>query len=522
MTVRVQDLAQRLDHVIAAGDLCTVVEGLTHDSRQARPGWMFVALPGMTVDGHDYIDAALAAGASAILAERPPREHHRIPWITVPDTRKAMGTAAALVFGEPTRHMTMIGVTGTTGKTTITYLLDSILRMHGGVPGVLGTICHRWGGKERTAGHTTPEAAELQRLLSEMRRDGVTHVMTEVSSHGLHLHRLDGCHFDVGVFTNLSQDHLDYHGSMDDYYEAKRLLFTDLLPGSDKPSVAAVINGDDPWGQRLAQETVEVPVLQYGYGDHNTVRAVDRRLDTDGMSVRIQTNRGVVPVTSGLTGSFNVMNILAAVGVAESLDIEHRAIVEGIANVHRVPGRLEQVPCPRGAVFVDYAHTPDALRNVLAAIRDLRPERIITVMGCGGDRDRGKRPLMGREAARAGDFVVVTSDNPRTEDPLAIIEHIREGVEAEGMTPLPSSHPDCMEPGHYRIVPDRREAIAWAVRGLRDGDILLVAGKGHETYQEILGKRYPFDDRVAVAEALRDLSDGAPQPRCASCAGDEQ
>jgi UDP-N-acetylmuramoyl-L-alanyl-D-glutamate--2,6-diaminopimelate ligase len=513
VTAAVKDIAAVLATLSLTGDLAVEVCGVSHDSRAIRPGWLFVAIPGEKSDGHDFVAAAVHAGAAAVLAERPCPANlaSAVPWIEVPDTRKALGLAAAAVFGLPTTRMVLVGVTGTNGKTSLTYLLEAIVKAAGGSPGVIGTITYRWGNCERAASRTTPEASELQSMLAEMADAGVTHVLMEVSSHGLHLGRLDGCQFDLGVFTNLTQDHLDFHGSFEDYYQAKRLLFTHLLPGSSKKRPVVATNLDDPYGRRLAGEITNLPVIGYGTSADARVRPKEVSLASSGITGTLETGRGLVSIRTQLTGTFNLQNVMAAVAVAEGLDIPVEAVQKGIEAVRVVPGRLERIPSPRGHVFVDYAHTPDALKNVLAALHSIRSGHIITVMGCGGDRDRAKRPLMGTEAAAGSDFVVVTSDNPRSEDPMHIIHQIEEGVRTYGFTPSPSSaNSQPLEPGHYRVMPDRREAIAWAVQHLQGQDILLVAGKGHETYQEINGVQYPFDDREALREELTKLSDTNP------------
>lgn len=508
MTVMLRDVIALLAPSFVQGDLRTVITGVTHDSRKVRPGWLFVAIQGESADGHDFIDRALEAGASAVVAmTRPTGAHEGVPWLTVHDTRRILGSVSSLVYAAATLDMTLVGITGTNGKTTLTFLLESICSAAGGQPGVIGTITHRWAGKERAANNTTPEASDIQEIFALMRTDGITHVFMEVSSHGLHLGRLDGCQFDAGVFTNLTQDHLDFHGTMEDYYLAKRLLFTRFLPSSSKDSGLAVVNGDDPYGRRLISELGDGPVITYGSSSDLDVYPVSMSVKADGIELEVRTRRGRTSVKSRLTGLFNVSNILAAIAVAEGLGTSEEAIVRGIRQVERVPGRLERVPSDVATVFVDYAHTPNALKNVLEALATIRSGRIVTVMGCGGDRDKTKRPLMGMEAAAGSDFVVITSDNPRTEDPAKIVLQVEEGVRQHGYVPLaPEPNGSPLRGNCYRVIPDRRAAIAWAVRNLQKDDILLVAGKGHETYQEINGIRYPFDDRTVVGEELDRLN----------------
>ncbi|MEJ2716066.1 MAG: UDP-N-acetylmuramoyl-L-alanyl-D-glutamate--2,6-diaminopimelate ligase [Deltaproteobacteria bacterium] len=519
MTVTLRDILAVIDEPKLDGDPSVTVRGITHDSRNIEPGWVFVAMPGATTDGYTFVSDAVRAGAAAVIAERPRAEGiGNVAWVRVPAARKALGMAAAVVNGFPTNEMTLVGITGTNGKTTLTYLLEEIVRASGGTPGVIGTVSYRWRGTEQPAGNTTPEASEIQSIFRELVAAGVTHGMIEASSHGLHLNRLDGCQFDLGVFTNLSQDHLDYHQDLERYYQAKRLLFQRLLPLSSKPGVSAVVNLDDPYGRRLAREIENVRVIGFGNSPACPVRPEEVFLSSEGISTTIATVEGPLRIRSRLTGSFNLMNILAAVAVARSLGLASRAIQEGIEAVRVIPGRLERIPSERGSIFVDYAHTPQALKHVLEALRTIRTGRIITIMGCGGDRDTTKRPIMGKEAAAASDLVVVTSDNPRSEDPEAIIAQVLEGVREHGYRSCAvQSNGRPLDSGCYSVIADRREAIAWAIQNLRHEDILLVAGKGHESYQEIKGIRYPFDDRQVVREELR--RNPAPYPESPSAAG---
>ncbi|MBM3300402.1 MAG: UDP-N-acetylmuramoyl-L-alanyl-D-glutamate--2,6-diaminopimelate ligase, partial [Deltaproteobacteria bacterium] len=433
--ITLADIVGLFARVTLHGDPSTAVIGVTNDSRLVRKGWLFVAMRGEVADGHDYIASAVHAGAAAVLAAVPPlAEYRHVPWIEVEDPRMALGPVSALAYGHPTKKMSLVGITGTNGKTTLTFLLEAILTAAGKRPGVIGTISYRWAGKERTALHTTPEASDLQSMFAEMSAAGVTHVLTEVSSHGLHRGRLEGCHFDVGVFTNLTQDHLDYHRNLEEYYLAKRILFERLLPASQKGRTAAVVNADDAYGQRLISETSLVRLISFGTSPDCTVHPREISLNQEGIAASIITRRGSIEIVSRLTGPFNLSNILAAVAVAEVLGVPTDAIRSGIERVTAIPGRLERVRSDHGSIFVDYAHTPNALKNVLEALQMIRAGRIITVMGCGGDRDKTKRPLMGMEAAAGSDFVVITSDNPRTEDPMEIIRQVEEGVQAQGFT----------------------------------------------------------------------------------------
>ena len=514
MTVSIKDILSVLDNAKAYGDLSVSLTGASHDSRRIKPGYLFVAIPGAKADGHKFVRSALTAGAAAVLAQtNPEQEFCDIPWITVSDTRKVLGPISSIIYHRPTECVVLVGITGTNGKTTLTYLLEAIIKDAAGIPGIIGTISYRWGGREQSAAHTTPEASDLQFMFREMVDHGVTHAVMEVSSHGLDLGRLDGCQFDLGVFTNLTQDHLDYHGNLEQYYLAKRILFERLLPASSKTNPAAIINIDDPYGKRLVSEIRDIPVVRFGTDVECDVRPLDVKFTTEGIAGAIQTQQGPLQIRSLLTGSFNLSNILAAVAVAERLGIPEISIRRGIESVANIPGRLEKVPSKKGTIFVDYAHTPGALKNVLDALKIIRSGRVITVMGCGGDRDKQKRPIMGMEAAAGSDFVIVTSDNPRSEKPLDIIQQIEQGVRDFGFSPYAQSvSSGRLEERRYRIIPDRREAIAWALRWIENGDILLVAGKGHETYQEIDGVRHPFDDREVIREELKK-KDSRPEKR---------
>ena len=510
MIVGLKEILAVLKNPILDGDPSVEISGVSHDSRKMRLGWLFVAMSGEHSDGHDFIVQAIQAGASAVMAEKPrPQIFGQVPWIRVADSRSALGPVAALLNGRPTTKMVLVGITGTNGKTTLTFLMEAIVKAAGGKPGVIGTISYRWGNGELTAANTTPEASDLQFLFKEMVEAGVTHTFIEVSSHGLHRGRLLGCEFDVGVFTNLTQDHLDYHGNLEDYYLAKQTLFTELLPASSKKDAAAVVNLDDPYGRRLALETESLPVLGYGLTQDCEIHPTAATVTADGISADVTTPRGQIGIASRLTGSFNLMNIMAAIAVAEKLGIPFDAVRKGIESVDVIPGRLERVLSENGTIFVDYAHTPHALKNVLEALKIIRAGRIITVMGCGGDRDKGKRPLMGIEAAAGSDFVIVTSDNPRTEDPLDIISQVEEGVRSYGFARYSEdSNARYSTSRCYNVIPERRDAIAWAVKHLKGEDILLVAGKGHETYQEINGVRYPFDDREVTQGSVEKAVGG--------------
>ena len=459
---------------------------------------MFFALRGAAVDGHDFIEAALAAGATAVVLERERALPPGVAGILVADARLAMARAAAAFFGHPTADIPVVGVTGTNGKTTVTYLVEAILRAAGKNPAVLGTINYRLGNQQRPSLHTTPESVDLLATIAEFRGAGADALVMEVSSHALEQRRVDGVRFDVGVFTNLTPEHLDYHGTMANYLASKLRFFTELLPGTGG---RGVLNLDDPQVVELA---VGLPgALTCGRHAAAAVRAEAVALSLQGITARVITPAGVLRLRSRLLGEFNLQNLLCAVAVGTALDLPLEVIARGLAQAPQVPGRLEQVDNQRQALLVvDYAHTPDALEKVLATLVALQPRRLLTVFGCGGDRDRTKRPAMGAIAARHSDLVVVTSDNPRTEQPLAIIEEIRAGVLQEIPREWALAEAAQGTGKGFICLPDRRGAIDFAVDQLQPGDLLLVAGKGHEDYQIIGRERIHFDDREELRRAL--------------------
>jgi UDP-N-acetylmuramoyl-L-alanyl-D-glutamate--2,6-diaminopimelate ligase len=449
------------------------------------------------VDGHRFIPQAVERGARAIVAEPPdPLPDRPVGRILVPDTRRALPRLAAAYFGHPSRALTVVGITGTNGKTTTSYLVEALLRARGLQTGVVGTIQYVVGGVARPAGQTTPEALELHGLLADMVAAGAGGVAMEVSSHALDLRRVDGVAFDVGVFTNLTQDHLDYHGTMARYAAAKGRLFFELLPESGKPGVAAVLNADDPvgaeWARRLAAERPAIRVLTFGLGAGRAVRPRRHESTLGGIQLEAETPAGPVTLASPLIGEHNVMNLLGAIATGVALGLGPGPIGRALGGVTAVPGRFERVDTGQDfLVVVDYAHTPDALRRVLETARPLTRRRLGVVFGAGGDRDRAKRPIMGRIAAELADRVWLTSDNPRSEDPRAILEEISVGV-----VPPP--------PGGYTSDPDRRAAIHDALGWARAGDTVVIAGKGHETYQIVGTQVLPFDDRQVVREILAE------------------
>lgn len=474
-------------------------------AQEVQPGGMFVAVKGFTADGHDFIEQALSKGAVAVVCERPVTADAVM--IRVDNSRKALAELAATFYGDPSGDLTVIAITGTNGKTTTSYLIESILQAAGKATGVIGTINYRYNGKTFTNPVTTPDSLDLQRILAAMRDAGVTHVVMEVSSHALDLYRVHGCRIDIGVFTNFSQDHLDYHKDMEHYWACKRRLFSDLLPAhAAKIRQRAVINVADPKGRNLAQE-MTLPCLTCSHHAESDLRTLKARFDLQGMTARIATPQGKLEFHSPLVGRHNLENILNAVGVGVALQIPLETIAAGIGSLDHVPGRLERIPnTHRRFVYVDYAHTPDALENTLLALRALTADRIICVFGCGGDRDKAKRPEMGAIAARLSDLTVVTSDNPRTEPPERIIDEILTGVRP--ICDRQYAPPD-LRHGFggkgYTVIADRREAIRGGIAASRPGDTLLIAGKGHEPYQIIGHETRPFDDRQEALQAMAEL-----------------
>lgn len=474
------------------------VSAVTGDSRQVVPGAIFFALPGAQRDGHDFAAEAARRGAVAVVAERPV-ECAPALLLLAPSARRAMALAAAALHGHPGLELQLAGVTGTNGKTTVSYLVEACALAAGVPTGVLGTITHRFPGASRPASHTTPESTEVQALLAEMRAAGARLAVMEVSSHALAQERVAGLRFQVAGFTNLTRDHLDYHGDMDGYFAAKRRLFVEHLA----PDGTAVVNAKDPWGARLADQLGPGrQVWRYGTRLEDALRPEGLASTLAGTTALLRTPRGEVALRSPLVGSHNVENLLCAAGMALALGLPAEAVARGLAASRGAPGRLERIDGPGFAVFVDYAHTDDALTRVQEALRALAPRRLITVFGCGGDRDRGKRPLMGEAAGRLADLAVVTSDNPRGEDPLRIIGEILPGLERAGRRRRSPAEAVAGEAG-YVVEPDRRAALELAVACAREGDAVLVAGKGHEDYQLVGGERRHFDDAEEARRALR-------------------
>ncbi len=481
---------------VAGGD--TEVRAIVSDSREVKPGALFVALPGTKTDGLRYVEDAVRAGAAAVAYTGAHKIEANVPALLVDDAPAAAGLLAAAFLSFPAGRLDLVGVTGTNGKTSCTYLLESIWAAAGERPGVVGTVSVRWPGHERSATITTPAAVDLQYLLQEMARAGATCAAIEVSSHALAQKRVAGCTFAAAIFTNLTRDHLDYHGDEERYFSAKSSLFFDYL----RADGIAVINLDDPYGARLARALAgRAKVL--GFSSAGAAGAYARPLDVtvglDGLRGRIRVGNDEIVLACPLLGRVNLENCLAAVAVAHGLGVGIDRIEEGLRACRPVPGRLERVDCARPSVLVDYAHTPDALARVLDAVRDLCQGRTIVVFGCGGDRDRGKRPLMARAAAERAHVCILTSDNPRSEDPLAILREIESGL-SERMVKRSAAELAAVDAGGYTVEPDRARAIALALELACADDVVVVAGKGHETYQEVAGVRRPFDDRAVVRE----------------------
>lgn len=482
------ELAQASGDVLVSdeGALGVAVGGLSYDSRTVERGDLFFCVPGIVADGHEFARAAVDAGVSALVVERS--VGLEVPEIVVRDTRVAMARMAAAFYGRPADELMLLGVTGTNGKTTTVWLLESILRAAGHTTGLIGTIETRIGDARQPGVRTTPDSLDLQRLFSHMRTAGVGAVAMEVTSHALVLHRVEGVRYRAAAFTNLSQDHLDFHSDMDDYFAAKRELFV------TERAEAGAVNVDDKYGRRLKTEAT-VNILGFGLSLDADVRAEKVRSGPWGQEFTALTPAGDVAIKTPLVGTFNLSNCLAACATALQAGIDGAAISKGLADVAAVPGRFEAVDMGQPfAVVVDYAHTPDSLDNVLTEARRMvssNAGRVICTFGCGGDRDKGKRPLMGSVAARLADVVIVTSDNPRSEDPMAIIGQILEGVDAERAA------------GADDVIEDRRAAIHRAVALAAANDVVVIAGKGHETGQQLADRTVPFDDRGAAREALR-------------------
>lgn len=501
-------LISPLKKVTASGTLDLEIDGLTADSRAAGPGQLFAAIRGTSMDGHKFIGEVIAKGATAILAETaPPSDFPQTAvWLHVPDSRAALAVLAATFHGEPAGELKLAGITGTNGKTTTAFLVHHIMRAAWHRAGLLGTIFVDDGETRTPAKHTTPGSIELNDILATFRDNACRGAAMEVSSHGIHQKRVHHIAFDAAVFTNLTQDHLDYHGTLANYMEAKASWFHDLAANPLGKKPMAVINTDDARGNELAVALEgKMPVLRYGFGVNCDFRANGFRQKPDGMTFELAAKGKTFLVRAPLIGRFNAYNLLAAITAASVCGIKPREAIAALADSPQVPGRMENVGSAGGAtVFVDYAHTPDALENACRTLKELDPRRLITVFGCGGDRDKAKRPLMAAAAARFSEAIIITSDNPRSEDPEAIIREIEKGLPAKS---------------NFLSITDRADAINAAVQNSRSGDIILIAGKGHENFQQFADHIIDFDDRKKADLALRNRSAeisemrANPQPR---------
>ncbi len=486
MTLR--DLITDLDKPVASGSLDTEITAIAYDSRMVAPGTAFVAIRGSKLDANEFIPTALKAGASAIIAESAPPADATVPWVHVKNSRVALAQIAATFYAHPERALSIAAITGTNGKSTIAFLLHYLLNAAQVQAGLIGTMFYDLGGEQVPATHTTPESLELMSLFATMQTNGCRAVAIETSSHALHQQRTHGIPFAAAIFTNLTQDHLDYHGTMDDYFAAKTLLFQNV---ADAGKGQMIINADDAWGRKLIKQFEHTKrVSTYGQGYGLDFRASNVRYDMSGTTFELDARGRSFLVRIPLIGDFNVANSLAVIAAAHAMGLNLRESINHLKAAPQVPGRLERITDKeRCQVFVDYAHTPDAIMSVLRTLRALKPSRIITVFGCGGDRDKLKRPLMARAAEEGSDLCVLTSDNPRTEDPQSIIADAKKGFTRAG----------------HGEIPDRKTAIRAALELARDGDIVLIAGKGHETYQEVHGKRTPFDDRRIAKNIISQL-----------------
>ena len=477
--MKLQAILQGLEPLEVHADLSREITGIAYDSRAVKPGNLFVAICGYDTDGHKYIPMALEKGAACVLCEKAPAEGE---YVLLSDTRRGLALAGANWYGNPAGEMTMIGITGTNGKTTTTYLVKHILEdCLGAKVGLVGTIQNMIGDEVLHTERTTPESLELQALFRHMADAGCTHVVMEVSSHALSLHRVDGVTFDVGVFTNLTQDHLDFHKTMEEYCRAKAMLFARSKVGA--------VNVDDPWAKEILAHAT-CPVITYSAKGQAALEATDIRLEPHHVAFTARYQGTETACTLGIPGAFSVYNALSALSAALALGIAPEKAAASLATARGVKGRAEVVPTPGKdyTVLIDYSHTPDSLENILKTVREFARGRVIAVFGCGGDRDPIKRPIMGKIAADLADLVVVTSDNPRTEDPMAIIDQILVGIPKD-QTPT-------------TVIENRRQAIRWAMDNAQAGDVIVLAGKGHETYQEIGHEKFHLDEREEVAAHL--------------------
>ena len=502
--MQLSELICALPEAVVHGKQDLPIRSIAYNSRKVGDQGLFVAIRGTKQNGRAFIGPAVARGAVAVVLEKDdPQVPPEVARIVVPDCREALARLGACFYGYPARKLRLIGITGTNGKTTTAYLIEALLKTAGFSSGILGTIEYRCGPRTWPAPVTTPESLDLQYYLSEMVREGATHVVMEVSSHALEQGRCRGIDFELGLFTNLTLDHLDYHRDMESYYRAKAKLFFHYLKGNvHRPDPLAIINRDDRFGERLWSE-ISVPRVDFSLNQPTAYGPLEVQSSFRGNEARIRTPRGIFQVHSPLIGRHNVYNLLASWAVGEALQLPPELLQRGVASLEKVPGRMELVPNPKGlAILVDYAHTPEALRFVLQSLRELTSHKIITVFGCGGDRDATKRPQMGQIAGELSHLALVTSDNPRTEDPGKIIEAIESGLVAEKRTRYDPRRLDRIPDGPgYTVIADRRQAIQRAVQWAGSDEVVLIAGKGHETYQLLGDQAVFFDDRLEALKA---------------------
>jgi UDP-N-acetylmuramoyl-L-alanyl-D-glutamate--2,6-diaminopimelate ligase len=490
--MKLSKLIEFVKPVAVEGSLDQEITGIAYDSRRVMPGHMFVALRGERTDGHQYVEAAIDRGAAAVMLEEDGGLNPRATRIKVANTRRTMAMASAEFYRHPSQRLKVVGVTGTNGKTTTAFMIKEIMGVAGLQPGLVGTVKYEIGDRVIPASRTTPESVEIQDMMSQMLRVGCQGVAMEVSSHALDQHRVAGVDFDVAVFTNLSAEHLDYHLTLDNYFEAKTKLFSAL--GTMRKAGQAVVNVDSPHGRELmARLGGENSVVSYGISSEAAVRAEDVRISSDGSYFVAVTPGGRIPISLPSLGRHNVSNALASIAAGLAVGIDLGTIEQALAHLPPVPGRMERVAVDQPfRVYVDYAHTAEAMRHALVSLGELTPGRLIVVFGCGGDRDKSKRLPMGHAAAELADFAFITADNPRSEDPIEIIRQIEEGYPATAR-------------GRYQVIEDRREAIERALDIAREGDTVLVAGKGHECYQEFADCVVPFNDRQVIEEYFSNV-----------------
>ncbi len=518
--MKLGELLASLD-VRTDGDLNVEITGLSYDSRQSMPGHLYFSMARDAHKNRANIDDALSRGARAVVVrgwDGDELARPAVTWVASERPRLLMGGAASRFFGAPSERVDLIGITGTAGKTTTTYILGSIFEAAGMPAGIIGTIGIFISGKKIYSGLTTPESLDFEAALAQMEREGVRHAAAEVSSIGIAEGRVDALRFRACMFTNLGRDHLDYHGTMEDYFAAKLRLFTEILPRGRRANAVAIVRGDDPFGRRVL-EAVKTSKVSFGLDRSLDAHPESFTADLNGIRATLSVLGKKIEIDSPLIGEINLLNILGASALSAALGIESEAVAEGVRRCPGAPGRLEAVHAKPGVtVLVDYAHKPDALEAVLTTLSRLRTGRVICVFGCGGDRDRGKRPIMGEIAGRIADLPVLTSDNPRSEDPLAIIAEVEEGLIAAGRERIEYRDASAEKfaekfragsvGGGYIVEPDRRKAIATALKIAASGDAVLIAGKGHEDYQLVAGRVLPFDDRVVVREIAAELGGG--------------